>query len=327
MKTVILHVGPHKTGSTYIQKILVGNRSGLKQHRITYPNIYFFALGQHRIVDVLKTTDDLLTVRNSIEKEFSDFDYCIFSSENFANLGISGLERCKEIFRGYEVIVIYFIRRPSERIRSIWQEQVKYGSHQTLDSFLVDKLKNPFIKPIINPAPFLTNIIKSLQPARLAIVDYDSAADENALMRYFWKACALENIAGDVEDRVNSMMPVEEIEFLRAMNFFASAEGCLDGTNVRDFFFQRKEQFMEYLTCFAAEVSKYKKDFVIGNWQIDSLVKNMMERDWAVHFVNEISLPCKKIVQTIDSTWQLDKKAISIVRDAYDFNRPALQIS
>jgi hypothetical protein len=93
------------------------------------------------------------------------------------------------------------------------------------------------------------------------------------------------------------------------------------------YFFQRKEQFMEYLTCFAAEISKYKKDLEIGNWQIDSLVKNMMERDWADYFVNEISLPRKKIAQTIDSTWQLDKKAISIVLDAYDFNRPALQIS
>ena len=57
MSTVYLHVGPHKTGTTYLQKLWESHPEQLKQHNLVYPKVFYMAKGQHHIVTHLLSND------------------------------------------------------------------------------------------------------------------------------------------------------------------------------------------------------------------------------------------------------------------------------
>lgn len=317
MKVVIIHAGPHKTGSTYIQKNLIKNRELLKKHSIKYPAVYFFALGQHLLLNSLNGHDKAEDIRSVITGECIQEDYCIISSENLSSLNGRGVKKCSEVFHEYEVRVVFYVRRPSEKLRSLWQEGVKHGNFFTLERFFVDNVRNANSNSYINPSSFLMDFKNNFSLDTLSLIDYDTASADNSVMKNFWLAAGLDQYIKDNGEYVNAMMPVEEIEFLRLLNYYAFTDGLLIKENVREVFMQNIDYFEGYLSHFRQEIEAYKEKLPIGNWHIDHMVKNIMERDWKKYFVNEISIPQLKHVEHINNNWVLNTKATAVVQEAY----------
>lgn len=88
-KKIILHIGFHKTGTTYLQKTWSANESVLSQNRIKYLPLHELRDGFTNLTYKRSHDDELRSfVRNSTK----DHDVAIFSDENYIGL-LTGLKR------------------------------------------------------------------------------------------------------------------------------------------------------------------------------------------------------------------------------------------
>ena len=97
MKTLYLHVGPHKTGTTLLQKFMLDNTPALAEQGLVYPSNYIKIFGHHelrqKIVDRALSDEDVQFINQSTQN-------ILFSSEDFKEGVQSFLEKRKPNFTG-----------------------------------------------------------------------------------------------------------------------------------------------------------------------------------------------------------------------------------
>jgi hypothetical protein len=175
-KTLVLHIGTHKTGTTSIQFNFQKNSDYLSKHGLYYPkhspnnhsvsflplfldkaDTYFHFKSYYKI----RSKDSLSERLNELEKFWknqfeafskSDHDCFIISGENFCNLpDLKGVEKIKEFTEPYfdEYKIIIYIREAISYIRSDVIERVKNGFY-SLDEFDYMVKKRFHYKQILN---------------------------------------------------------------------------------------------------------------------------------------------------------------------------------
>jgi hypothetical protein len=132
-QNAFIHIGPHKTASTYVQARLLHNA-----HRLSELG-YFYSLppnlgpGHASIANALFAGDnqsfcDLFCDASSISCKGG----VILSSENLSNLSVGQLgEVLKLIPEAYHVHLVYAFRPALEQLRSLFQEKLKAGDPLT----------------------------------------------------------------------------------------------------------------------------------------------------------------------------------------------------
>lgn len=155
MKTVYLHIGAHKTGSTAVQNFFSLNRDKLIEKGILYPKFSRHQdLPHHVILRPLvepRINDHIWSFPNSEhigsidsirallkeEEEASQCDSLLISTEFlfvnkpiFGNIvcGVDFADYVKELFSGYKVKPIVYLRNQCDWIESCYVEAVK-GAH------------------------------------------------------------------------------------------------------------------------------------------------------------------------------------------------------
>ncbi|MBU2888864.1 hypothetical protein [Celeribacter halophilus] len=143
MKTIYLHIGMHKTGSTAIQSAFNGFDNGYTKYaNLGYENhsIPFFTAysGQHQHYHIWKTNNltaeqierKRIECLRTIERELSSKEQkdIIISGEDISILPPSAVEKLNKKF-GSEVNiqVIVYVRDPVSFIQSNFQENIKSG--------------------------------------------------------------------------------------------------------------------------------------------------------------------------------------------------------
>lgn len=139
MPTVYLHVGPHKTGSTYLQDQFASQTRSLERQGILYPFIgrkgwtghhdlaWFFAERRLR-----KATHGELS-RGIAQLAGERRMNILFSSEVFSLLKDLHLTKLRNAFPEKKFHVLYFRRKGSALFVSLWRESVKNGFARSLD--------------------------------------------------------------------------------------------------------------------------------------------------------------------------------------------------
>lgn len=135
MKTIYLHIGPHKTGTTTIQQSLNMNRDLLFRHRIFIPKagqVFPSQAGQHNLAWELITDDrfnnvygtwkDLLNEINEVKA-----DQIILSSEDFSFSTPENIRQIKDYLHDYIVYIIVYVRRQDLKLQSQWAVKIKTG--------------------------------------------------------------------------------------------------------------------------------------------------------------------------------------------------------
>ncbi len=160
-KTVYLHIGWEKTGSTSIQSFLSNNYLKLRQVGYYYPNegeVYQYnhtkisaSLGEHK--NPFWINDTHLLSKNQMIKYIQDlisskpYNKFIFSHESFHAIKP---ELLKTAFRNCNVKIIAYIRRPDKWIISAFAQQVGFGNvvesslREAIRIFLRKKAFQPF---------------------------------------------------------------------------------------------------------------------------------------------------------------------------------------
>jgi hypothetical protein len=132
--TVILHVGPHKTGTTALQEALAARAGTLAEHGVLYPatgrqSDSHAGLGEALLTGRLSTLADLVA-------EAADWRVVLISTEHLSAAGTEGLVALRAAFPGAEFRVSYTLRRLVTLWPSHWAELVKHGQRLSFQGYL-----------------------------------------------------------------------------------------------------------------------------------------------------------------------------------------------
>jgi len=166
---IVLHIGPHKTGTTSIQTHLGGILHDPVAGGYWYPepggrlgpghaDLARACLKETRPVAEL---DQVITAAQA-----AGVDTLVLSSEEFAHAFPGRLNRLKNALEGYEIHLVVTINEIARRAGSIWQELVKGGAVAGLEKGIELILaREPAIQPQLTRA-----FIDALVPHQTSVV-------------------------------------------------------------------------------------------------------------------------------------------------------------
>lgn len=150
MKTIYLHIGLRKTGTTTIQKSLLHNQDLLLEHGILVPKIgrgYPEIAAQHNLAwelmgygvydPNLGNWEDLIDLLENRHEE-----KIILSSEVFSSLSIENISKVKQYLNHYTVKIIVYLRRQDQLFQSMWAQELKTGDSDHVDDNFLEWVDN-----------------------------------------------------------------------------------------------------------------------------------------------------------------------------------------
>ncbi|WP_299658212.1 hypothetical protein [uncultured Tateyamaria sp.] len=231
-KTLVLHIGTHKTGTTYIQNVLARNADRLLKAGILYPksgrihNAHFKLCWQLRHADFKGAALDAIPEWRGMMDEFrtSKAEIAIVSAEEFA-FSIPP-KRLADLKAHFDVRVVCFVRSPDTFVQSFYNQFVKDFSTRetrTLTQYLAEE--NPFF---LANRPMLEKWIDVFGRPAVTVHSFEEATRTGELFGAFFKALELQVPPGlqspsvDILQKVS--LPPDALEYLRLSNPYLTKE-------------------------------------------------------------------------------------------------------
>ena len=231
-KTVIFHAGLPKTGTTYMQSLFVKNYKMLANNGICYsPDLRKEQLSHDEFVKYLRGAPSRVTEAD-IQKAKDTGSTQLFSAETLSTMDTNTLHKLKEIYAGYDIRIILYLREWSSYTFSVWQTLIRINATSlSFIQFYFELLNDPMkpngvgIRNIITP---LTRLSQVFGKENLTLVLYDKIVDNNEnIFQYF-----VENILQidnciepawnfDTDDK-NPSLPAFFTAMVKLLNHFMS---------------------------------------------------------------------------------------------------------
>jgi len=148
---VFVHIGPPKTGTTYLQEVLWRNRERLAARGLLVPGpspVSQF----HAVVDLLDDdptelgADRVATAWERLVRQVHDWEgSVVVSHENLARAAPAIVERARADLAGSRLHVVTTVRAPHAVAPAAWQERLKNRGRQTWPEFMTE---------LAGPSPF-----------------------------------------------------------------------------------------------------------------------------------------------------------------------------
>jgi hypothetical protein len=229
MPTLYLHVGPHKTGSTYLQAEFTDQWKALLSQGVLYPETgREFLRGHHNIAWFFKGRQ-LINIQRPVLHERlmtlanSESEKILLSSENFMRLADTDLKELRSYFPRYDFHTIYFQRRDPKFFLSLWNETIKHGSISPLNETDLDSLAASYA---YNPFDHDENIfrLKAGLGGEVTSFDYTEMRSQGA--NILDVVCDLLKVRlNSIVKTVNPSLPIETLELIRAANIYSKGLG------------------------------------------------------------------------------------------------------
>jgi len=318
MKRLILHVGPHKTGSSYLQKRLMLSRPVLEQQGVLYPEQFFFVFGHHYLCQALNkkvlSSEDQFSI-DSINSFEGDV---ILSSENFSVQPRRFFERLRDVFDAEEILLSYVYRTPTDRLFSYWNEQVKHGSVEGFYEYTGPIFMRPYIVKDVNYLIFLKMVSDVFGRDSVRIIDYSSIRKNSNACSAFLSSVSLGTLIPDTNENVNSMWLAEDIEIIRQLNAVHIANGKLPKERIRESYKRlASSDDFDYGNLLGA-LAKYKKMLALGNTHIDKFVYDGINSNFEGVVCGGISKPLNKDKTIVTPGWFSEKSSRDDLLEIYE---------
>lgn len=139
----VIHVGPLKTASTYVQQCFAAVQPALQERGVYYPPELIDPGNKHMHMPVY-----VAMVRNQAEKLRPIFarinqeghKTVVLSCEHLIFLRPDELAKLREVIGVPDIEIVYVMRRWSDRIASLWNQSLFMGGYQTLPEFYLGLL-------------------------------------------------------------------------------------------------------------------------------------------------------------------------------------------
>jgi hypothetical protein len=184
MQTLYVHIGAHKTGSTYIQKWCSENCDILRATGVMYPKYGRDLLfGHHGLAQIVRPDYDLQAAQYHLRQEIGDFPGDVLvSSENFEYLSTEQVSALVQLFEPKDVKIIYFYRNWTPLLYSMWQEEIKHGSTMIYQEFCLHHITFPFSSRLLNFIDVIDRFAAAVGRDNMRVTSYDTvAASKNVL--------------------------------------------------------------------------------------------------------------------------------------------------
>jgi hypothetical protein len=229
-RRVFLHIGPPKTGTSFLQAAWFRHRSELAAQGVLYPGdepmdqfrASAVALHKTRITDRMPPAHR--TAWKRLTQAARDWSGdAILSSEHYA---LASPERARAILEevaglGDEVHLLVTARDLARQVPAAWQQSVKQGNDETFDDYWRGLAANPrrgFWHAQDLPA-MLGRWTHGLPPARVHLVVHGASGSPQNLL--WQRVCQVTGVDPGIlrpVSRTNESLGVVQIEFLRRVN-------------------------------------------------------------------------------------------------------------
>jgi hypothetical protein len=245
MPRYLVHIGPHKTGTTYIQSRLDAARDRLGAVGVVYPATWRAAemVPSHlRLFERIRHRQLAELQRELAELPVDADGLVILSSEDLQYLDGQEVRILADLLGTPQVTIAYYCRRWSELLPSVWQERIKHGDDQPLPEFLLLLTAHAHRSALANYGIVLDRYLGVFGPANIRVVSYSNVADSQVDLAEHFVATFLPPLPGGLppasEARPNASLASAEIEMIRVLNALHRRRGGESGSAIRSWYQQ-----------------------------------------------------------------------------------------
>jgi hypothetical protein len=241
----IIHIGPHKTGTTYIQETLAALRGMLLERGICVPSIWSAAPGlpSHMQLAWAIRNRNLNLVHEQVQEILAQrHDYVVISCEALSRLEQEQIVQLRQLFGPAPAQVVYYVRRWPERLPSLWQETVKFGFTDTFPEFLAKQLTR-YDTSELRDSCIIDRFSAAFGATQIKVVSYSHLVEWGVdivghFLATFLGLCDIELPA---PRHPNQSLPILETELIRALNSIHARHGGETSAGLRNWFSAHKQ--------------------------------------------------------------------------------------
>ena len=314
-----LHIGPHKTASTFIQKMLFNNKSILAENRKIYLEIFDQGdWGHHKLADSLRHNNDDLFY-GIIKKTQKTSGDLIISSENFDSISLGQIKKLYSSFNFNSPKIIYYKRCARELLLSTWQENIKHGETYSWRHFLSENLLRPFSSNVLNGGQIIEKYESVFGADSISIIDFHSALKQKyGITTEFLKVLGENPHDYSIdEQKVNQSLSFIDVEILRILNIVSKRQGIAPRHELRDkylVFLNQPKINIEYFELREILNNSLESFTLSDSFTIDFFEKNFHSK-FKKYFVNSVSYLNHDALtyQLPSEDWHLSKESIRLL--------------
>jgi hypothetical protein len=323
-KDFIIHIGPHKTGTTYLQKTFFDNKEKLLENGILYPaeglQVHW---GQHMIAEHLRIKNYSI-VEDYISKIKNSDEDILISSENFDRLKIDDIFFLKSLLDEYNVKIIFVKRSLGALLVSNWQESIKYGEQHSWKSYCLEHITKAFASGVINTNKILDNYSEIFGFDCISIINYDTLINEKIdICDAFFDLLNKPMLQGiGSKEYINKSISAIDIEILRSLNILYSKHKKDPQDSIREayiMFIESNQNNTKYI-----QLKKIINEFITSVNFNDILVFNIMNTSFKNKYSNNVigelskqEVIYKESFELPDENWIFRKDALNLVNSLY----------
>lgn len=219
---MVLHVGPPKTGTSYIQTLLNHNWAELMEHDWEYPPAgqtpknWGHHLLAYRHPEYLTPGTDGYAALSALATTGNNI---VMSAEGFVGWQTEQFEALAKVTGATDIEIVFLLRNPFQVFYSTWKEMVKQGKLDNLPEFFMQHFADPSHSALINPTMLLRKMSLLPSPYRLTILSYDQLrASKTPIFDPIWyKVLGIASPYHEHRKSVNQSFTIEISEFLRML--------------------------------------------------------------------------------------------------------------
>lgn len=219
---LIIHIGPRKTATTYLQSNFYRNRKELLEKGWLYPVVSQSAQNAHH--GVVSSKDDVLAEKGALFKRLKRAAVqasrananMLISSEGFRKWKAKDFAKLGKVLDQDDVLVVYTLRDPLALLVSVWGETVKNGRGMGFSGYAERHLADPLKSDVLNALLELQPILDHPR-LRLAVLNFEEVRRNNEdIYTAFGKhILGLDGLAPSREKPANFSFPIEISDYLR----------------------------------------------------------------------------------------------------------------
>lgn len=246
---VTLHIGSHKTGTTYLQSVFQVLTPALREKGVLVPTCWSRKAGQvghHALARLLIGEDRQQLARDMRSLRDTGCPDILVSSEWLNGLNQQQISLLKEVLGDADVRIVFHCRRWSELLPSSWQTLIRGGAVVTWPAFYRRIFTDAGEQPTTNFSMQLEGYAHAFGHQAISIVSYNNVMDaRDNLAAHFFTTFYPEIgdvFDDDVRDSIparNVSLPYWQTELLRGLNVLAADTGPSQAWSMRAWFLRK----------------------------------------------------------------------------------------
>ncbi len=265
---LVLHIGPHKTATTYIQHNLFLARELLAEDGWVYPAVGMQELRAHHdlahnpkqyMAPGGQYYEELARLPDLVEEEGKGI---VFSAEGFCRWKPDQFTRLGEIVKDDDMHLVYVIRDPLSVFYSYWTEEVKQGYSTSLPVRFSEIFNNPFRSRLLNSSVDLAPLMQA-KNIKVHVIMYERIhqLELDIFEILLSSVMGVVNIDAKELARANESYPIELTEFLRLLTLRKANGQRHIGSSLRHAFIKcstakERDEIVEAINTFSSTAKR-----------------------------------------------------------------------